>query len=143
MENHTTTSSNIPFGAATWDESVNTANPFFEYIITTDGQYDYVCTPHVSMGMVASFTVTTATSVAAVNPIQASITPNPAKNTITISSHLDKVNIRLIDIQGRVVKSWKDQGRHATLDISNIPTGMYLITIQKDKLLQKEQLIVE
>lgn len=142
-EIHTTTSTSIPSGAASWDQMVNTANPSFEYIITEAGNYNYECTPHATMGMVGSFTATPPTSVQTVQTAKASIIPNPAKSTVTVSSNFDNVNITLTDIQGRVVKSWQEQRRNSVLDISNIPTGIYLITIQKDKLLQKEQLIVE
>lgn len=58
--NHTTTSSSatIPSGAATWNSNINSSTTFFEYKPTVAGTYNYVCTPHASMGMTGSFIVT-------------------------------------------------------------------------------------
>jgi plastocyanin len=56
--NHTTTSSSIPPGAATWDTVINIGNQFYEYKVTVAGTYNYVCTPHIAMGMIASFVAT-------------------------------------------------------------------------------------
>ena len=52
--NHTTTSTTIPAGAATWDFDGNV----FIYVPAVTGVYNYKCIPHASMGMVAKFTVT-------------------------------------------------------------------------------------
>jgi plastocyanin len=52
---HTTTSSSIPAGAASWDHVINSSNQTFSYTVTAAGTYNYVCTPHASMGMVGSF----------------------------------------------------------------------------------------
>ena len=54
---HTTTSTNIPAGAASWDEVIGSSNLSFMYVPTVPGNYNYKCTPHASLGMVGSFTV--------------------------------------------------------------------------------------
>lgn len=54
---HTTTSGVIPAGAAPWDEFIYSGSTFFEYTPTVAGVYNYVCTPHVGLGMIGSFTV--------------------------------------------------------------------------------------
>jgi len=54
---HTTTSSSIPVGAATWDSDLNGTTTSFDYKVTVEGVYNYVCVPHQAFGMVASFTV--------------------------------------------------------------------------------------
>ena len=55
---HTITSSNIPIGANSFDQIWKApADTFFEYIPQVEGLYEYVCTPHISMGMVGSFNV--------------------------------------------------------------------------------------
>ena len=54
---HTITSSNIPFGAISFDETWQApSDTFFEYIPLIEGLYEYVCTPHLP-NMVASFNV--------------------------------------------------------------------------------------
>jgi plastocyanin len=50
---HTSTSTTIPAGAAPWNFTGTTGI----YIPTKTGVYNYKCTPHESMGMVAKFTV--------------------------------------------------------------------------------------
>jgi plastocyanin len=69
---HTTTSTTIPAGAASWDHPLNSSNTFFEYKVTVAGSYNYKCTPHEGMGMVGSFTAT------ALTPVLVSISPNQA-----------------------------------------------------------------
>lgn len=58
--NHTTTSTTIPAGAASWDEPINSSNQVYEYVPVVGGTYNYKCTPHAAMGMVGSFVVTAA-----------------------------------------------------------------------------------
>ncbi|MHC1707397.1 MAG: CARDB domain-containing protein [Bacteroidales bacterium] len=54
---HTTTSSSIPFQATAWDVLITSGNPVYEYKPTKTGTYNYVCTPHIPVGMIGSFTV--------------------------------------------------------------------------------------
>ena len=47
---HTTTSTTIPAGAASWDQIMtSTGVTTFTYVVTVSGNYDYVCTFHPSM----------------------------------------------------------------------------------------------
>jgi plastocyanin len=52
---HTTTSTSVPAGAATWDAPIDAVNTFYEYPATVVGTYNYHCMHHPSM--TASFTV--------------------------------------------------------------------------------------
>lgn len=52
---HTTTSTLIPSGAATWDSPMTSTNTTFLYIIRFAGTYNYVCTIHAAMGMTGTF----------------------------------------------------------------------------------------
>jgi len=54
---HTTTSTDIPLGATPWDADLSSDNPTFDLVLTVVGVYDYVCTPHIEMGMVGQITV--------------------------------------------------------------------------------------
>ena len=55
---HTITSSNIPIGANSFDQIWQApADTFFQYIPQVEGFYEYVCTPHISFGMIGSFNV--------------------------------------------------------------------------------------
>ena len=55
---HTITSYNIPMGATSFDQIWQApADTFFQYIPQVEGFYEYVCTPHISSGMIGSFNV--------------------------------------------------------------------------------------
>jgi plastocyanin len=54
---HTTTSTQIPVGAVAWDQGINSNSPVFVYSPVIAGSYNYVCSPHASMGMTGHFTV--------------------------------------------------------------------------------------
>lgn len=56
---HTTTSTSVPAGAATWDYTFSGTGDTFEYTVTEAGSYSYECTFH--SGMTGSFTVTDGT----------------------------------------------------------------------------------
>lgn len=55
---HTTTSKGIPSGAAAWDSPLTASVPVFEYVVLVPGEYEYMCTPHESMGMTGKFETT-------------------------------------------------------------------------------------
>lgn len=55
---HTTTSTTIPSGAATWNSPITSTVTSYEYKVTKAGTYNYKCTPHTGMGMVGSFVAT-------------------------------------------------------------------------------------
>ena len=56
--NHTITSDNIPNGAIPFDQIWQLpADTFFQYIPQVVGLYQYVCTPHITFGMIGEFTV--------------------------------------------------------------------------------------
>jgi plastocyanin len=83
---HTTTSSSIPGGAATWDHPITTTNTSYEYPVTVAGTYNYVCTPHAGGGMVGSFTASV------VNPVLTSINPNQALQGASFTATINGSN---------------------------------------------------
>src|SRR5436190_9932486 len=44
---HTTTSTSVPAGAASWDQPSDNAHTSFLYPVTTAGTYNFQCTFHV------------------------------------------------------------------------------------------------
>lgn len=85
---HTTTSATIPGGAASWDQPISSSNPTFQYTVTVAGTYDYVCTPHVAMGMVASFTATAAAPNLQVQPMNQNVGANAGSTNFTVTSNI-------------------------------------------------------
>jgi plastocyanin len=52
--NHTTTSTSVPAGAATWDYTFSGIGDSFTYIVAVEGVYEYHCAFHPTL-MIASF----------------------------------------------------------------------------------------
>jgi len=130
---HTTTSTTIPAGAATWNHPITSTNQTFDYIPTVTGTYNYKCTPHAGMGMVGSFNVTFPTGISdRKNELSVGIYPNPVLTDATvklISDPSDLVGLKILDITGKTVLA-RDlgnltQNQSITLDMSAVPAGIY------------------
>ena len=55
---HTTTSTNIPAGARTWNRPIDVGNQQFRYRLQVPGTYQYQCNFHVAQGMLGTINVT-------------------------------------------------------------------------------------
>ncbi len=84
---HTTTSGVIPAGAAPWDHQINSTNTSYEYPVTVAGTYNYVCTPHAAMGMIATFTASGFVPTLAVTPSNRNVTATAGSTTFTVTSN--------------------------------------------------------
>ena len=131
---HDAVSTSIPTGAASFNEPLTAANPSFIYVPAIIGLYNYICTPHESMGMIGKFIVEdTALSVKnIINNDAFSILPNPAQLSITISDRSNSgiIGISITDIQGRNVLTADGKKENSvTLDVSKLNTGMYFVSI--------------
>ena len=72
--------------------------------------------------------------------------PNPASSSVTVSlvNGLDNVSIELVDIQGRLISSYKDvTGVSMKVDLSSVSNGVYFIKVSSQGTIQTEKLIVE
>src|SRR5205823_5412367 len=67
---HTTTSTTIPSGAASWNSPIDQTHPVFLYHATVAGSYDYICSFHVSMGMTGHITVLSAAGINEILPAE-------------------------------------------------------------------------
>jgi plastocyanin len=126
---HTTTSTTIPAGAATWDELMDASHLSYDYIPTVAGTYSYKCTPHESMGMVGQFTVLNATGVGENKRVpKITIYPNPFSDGVYMNSLVQEgvfINhLTLYDVSGKII-------RNASFDEnSSFPEYLDLSTIQ-------------
>jgi plastocyanin len=84
---HTTTSTTIPGGAASWDEIINSSNTVYEYKVTVAGVYNYVCTPHAGMGQVGSFTASGAAPTLTLSPSNRNVSASAGSTTFTVTSN--------------------------------------------------------
>lgn len=84
---HTTTSTSVPAGAASWDSPLNSGNQTYSYTVTSAGNYDYHCTPHAGMGMVGSFVATAAAATLTVSPSNQNVTSTAGSTSFTVLSN--------------------------------------------------------
>ncbi|MBS1781413.1 MAG: T9SS type A sorting domain-containing protein [Bacteroidetes bacterium] len=128
---HTTTSTTIPDSAIAWDNPLDHGQQTFVYVPAVVGTYNYQCTPHASMGMTGSFTVSPATSV---NKVASNVVfgfwPNPARSSahVRFNKDLQFVSVYIADITGAIV--WKgafEDVQEADLNVSNLQPGRYIV----------------
>lgn len=91
MMMHTITSTNIPTGATSFDVIWQApTDTFFQYVPQVAGLYQYVCTPHVALGMTGSILV--------------------LNGTTAIGEHTaNKALLKTIDILGKETKETKNE----------------------------------
>ena len=127
---HTITSTNIPSGADSFDQIWQApADTFFQYVPQIAGLYQYVCTPHVSFGMVGSITVLNGTSAIPDNnpaPDELGIYPNPSTGIIRFTESATLFDYNVYNTGGKILLSDK---RENFLDISGLPNGVYFLEI--------------
>lgn len=86
---HTTTSGVIPAGANNWDENINSSSQNFEYPVQVAGLYNYVCTPHASMGMIGTFTASGASPSLSVTPANQNVPSTSGITSFSVTSNSD------------------------------------------------------
>ncbi len=74
--------------------------------------------------------------------------PNPAKDLVSINFNevlSENMSISIFDIQGKLVLSKKslDLDNEASLDISNLESGMYFVKLKNGQQLATKKLIVK
>ena len=139
---HTTTSGAIPTGAAAWNSALNSTTTTFIYVPAVAGTYSYICVPHQSMGMTASFTVVGSTSVKNTTPLAVSISPNPASSVVSVQTDDPVLSVSLIDVTGRMV-ALPSAGNGNSYSVSHIANGIYVLYVRTDKEVFRQRLLVE
>lgn len=84
--NHTTTSTSIPAGAASWDSPMNSGTQVFEYKVTVAGLYNYKCTPHSGI-QTGSFTAIGSTPSLNVTPSNQNVGAGSGITTFSVTSN--------------------------------------------------------
>jgi plastocyanin len=132
---HTTTSTTVPSGAATWDHPLNSGSTSFQYIPAVAGIYTYKCSIHFAMGMVGTFTVSSGLGIQAdTGAPDITISPNPFNDRIFItyrSNGSGLESIKIFDVTGKIVKETNgiNQGSTytETLDLQDLQNGIYFV----------------
>ena len=73
------------------------------------------------------------------DPFTVKLTPNPVKDILTITTDYDKgnVGVQIINAQGVIVRKFNMEGT-ATVDMSHLPTGVYMVQVLGGKLITKK-----
>jgi plastocyanin len=105
---HTTTSTSVPSGAATWDNPINSTSTQFQIQLTVVGTYNYYCMMHPS-SMLGTITVTSATGLTNYNnnSYHVSAFPNPFSDKVSISFSLPEkgtTTLSIYDMTGKLVR---------------------------------------
>lgn len=105
---HTTTSVTVPSGAESWDHPMNSTSTSFDFVLTAEGTYNYVCTPHSGM-MTGTLIVTIATGINEKNNLAlfgANVFPNPVKESANIVLNSDKsqkISLKIFNLTGTII----------------------------------------
>lgn len=137
---HTTTSTVIPQGAASWDEVINNNSPMFIYVPTIAGSYDYICSYHSSMGMIGHFTVLPASPVIEISRSSEFSLSGMFGEDQSLTVHYNipfstSITLSLFDALGNVVKIINSGNTPAgyyrdKFYLSGIKKGIYVLSIQ-------------
>lgn len=153
---HTTTSTSVPTGAATWDQPLNATNLVYDYVARVPGTYDYICIPHESLGMTGQFTVQSVTPVKMTNLSSLLVEGKAARITWQTASeeNADHFSIQqsLNGIDFTEIGTVSAAGNSQSIikysyTLTNIPgNAAYLyfrvLTIDKDKKVQYSDIIL-
>jgi len=96
------------------------------------GTHYYVCVPHASGGMKGSIVVQNTTGfVSEIKHSSLLVFPNPTKNILNIQTEKSngKSMFLLNDLTGKKIIEGKLNNEITSLDIENLPTGIYILVI--------------
>jgi plastocyanin len=148
---HTTTSTTIPAGADTWDSPLVSSLPTFDYVVTVAGDYDYICTPHISMGMSGSFTVVNPTGLEELSSPSLALHKSYLANgelMLEFTAPQEQVTIQLFDITGQRVYVEKiplaNTGliKHS-IPVATLPSGIYIINLMTSNDQRTSRIVIE
>ena len=75
-------------------------------------------------------------------PFQVAITPNPVKGSMTITTdyELGRMSVHILNSQGVEVRGFSMEGS-ATIDMSDLPSGLYFVNIIGGKVVTKKVIV--
>jgi plastocyanin len=145
---HTTTSTSVPLGAASWDSPISSGTTSFDYVVSVSGTYSYKCTPH---GFTGSFIASGSSGIGS-TPVQVNFSISVLENAqYTFTYSLSKsatVNLSLCDLTGKMVRKFqsnmKGGGEYSeTYSLSDLSSGIYIVQFGVDNQRITRRIIVE
>lgn len=142
---HTTTSTGIPVGAAPWDAPIDQTNMMFMYQVTVEGEYEYICSFHESMGMTAHITVLGTSGIPKVSEMQAKIINNLVQRDLEIKFNSGKNwQVELRSLTGAMVKQFSfatEAGRTEVFPVADLPNGIYIVRLSDGQATRSQRII--
>lgn len=134
---HTTTSTSVPAGAASWDQTISSTSPMYMYVVTQPGLYQYHCVPHSSMGMTANFIASGSVGIEQLSAPVLSMESNLVSTSLQITYSLQKsasTSLDIYDLTGKVVRTLNEGIKNAgsytqNLFVGDLPKGIYIINL--------------
>ena len=102
----------------------------------------------IRQGARADTTVTlppkdTTTTLYSYTGVDFSLYPNPTKGNLTIEGITGYLQIYIHDLVGREVMTYSLTPSKKTIDVSNLPSGMYIVTLQGEEQTWTEVLVID
>lgn len=76
------------------------------------------------------------------SPLELNIFPNPANNTVNLSTVTIPEEISIIALDGKVIKVWNPTTLNSQLDVSDYDNGVYFVRIVSNNITTTERLLV-
>lgn len=142
---HTTTSTIIPVGANQWDAPLTQSSQMFLYQVTVEGEYEYKCTFHESMGMIGHISVLGTSGINSVAESQAKILNNLVQNDLEMKFNSTKNwQIELLSLTGATVKQFSvvtDANRTESFSVADLPNGIYIVRFSDGQASRSQRII--
>ncbi len=110
------------------------------YTFTPDADGEYYFAIHSSSaagtGALGIFEINVdgVMSAPAISAGEFAVYPNPANSVVNVASSKNVIsNVSLVDVNGRTVKNASVDGNNAQINISDLASGVYMMTISSDK----------
>lgn len=125
--NATTTSTTIPSGAAAWSAPINAGNTSFSYQVTVPGIYNYANANDGTQS--GQFLVVGPTGVGNAGTQPTIVFPSVVVNALHVSLAQQACAYTIVSLQGAAIGKGRLAGGMQQIDVSNLPTGAYLLKI--------------
>lgn len=141
---HTTASTSVPLGAASWASGNLTAFGF-TYVVTVAGTYNYTCHPASGGHMNASIVVQCTTGIPSISDSEShAVFPNPSTGKLTVDiKDAANCSFEIYNSIGKKVYQYQLENPISETYL-NIPNGIYFYELRSEtNLIGKGKLVIQ